>query len=95
MAYKTRPGVVLVKICGTDLLVATRPIWDECARVRPIPMLWAGCWRMLENGKTEQDVVRLFSKFLRKPEKSLVEKFEIIFLSLYKEGFLIKTEDDV
>ena len=47
MAYKIRPGIVRVRICGKDLLVAKRSVWEECPRVRVIPKLWAACWAVV------------------------------------------------
>ena len=94
MHYKLRPGVTLVKICGADLLVSTHSSWDKCAGVRPVPLVYAGCIRMLENGMQEEEIVRILSKALKKSPEYIQEKIERVFSDLYQQGFLIAAEDD-
>lgn len=94
MHYKLRPGVTLVKVCGADLLVSTRSSWDKCAGVRPVPLIYAGCIRMLEKGIQEEEVVRIISKALKKSPEDIQEKIKKIFLDLYQQGFLVNAEDD-
>lgn len=93
MAYKIRPGIVRVRICGKDLLVAKRSVWEECPRVRVIPKLWAACWAVMENDRTDQDVVAAFAGLLNKSEDEVRERFDKIFRTLYDENYLIKTEE--
>ena len=93
MAYKIRPGIVRVRICGKDLLVAKRSVWEECPRVRIIPKLWAACWAVMENDRTDQDVVAAFAGLLNKSEDEVRERFDKIFRTLYDENYLIKTEE--
>ncbi len=93
MAYKIRPGIVRVRICGKDLLVAKRSVWDECPRVRAIPKLWAACWAVMENDRTDDDVVTAFAGLLRKPENEIRERFAKIFRTLYDENYLIKVQE--
>lgn len=94
MHYQIRPGVTLVKVCGTDLLVSTRSSWDECAGVKPVPLVYAGCIKMLEKGMQQEEIVRIISKALKKPSEDIQEKIKKVFLDLYKQGFLIIEEDD-
>ena len=93
MAYKIRPSIVRVRICGKDLLVAKRSVWEECPRVRIIPKLWAACWAVMENDRTDQDVVAAFAGLLNKSEDEVRERFDKIFRTLYDENYLIKTEE--
>lgn len=93
MAYRIRPGIVRVRICDTDLLVAKRTIWEECPRVRVIPRLWAACWAVMENDRTDEDVVIAFAGLLRKPEDEVRERFEKIFRTLYNENYLIEVQE--
>ena len=89
MAYKNRPGIVLIRVCDTDILVAKRESWEECRRVRPVPRLWAVCWSLMEQGKTTDEVVSLFTKTLGMPEEKVLPKLDRIFESLYQEGYLL------
>ena len=94
MPYKIRPGVELIQVCDQHILVATREVWSECARVRPIPKLWAGCWNIMKNDKTDRDVVRTFTDLLRRPEEELSQRLGVIFTALAKDGFLIEVPDE-
>ncbi len=94
LAYKIRPGVVLLNICDTNLLTATHDVWKDCPKVRPIPRLWAACWKLLEMGKTEEDVLQTFSTMLGKTKEELHERFDGIFAKLAEEGFLIEEKEE-
>ena len=94
MVYKTRPGVVLLRICDVDLLAATRAVWEQCPAVRPLPRLWAGCWGMMEKGRTSEEVTEFFVRVFRLPEEEIREKLKEAFEKLYKEGYLIAAEEE-
>ena len=95
MTYRIRPGIVRLKICDVDLLVATRAVWEQCPRVRPIPRLWSACWAIMEQeGRTDRDVVRTFMTLLRKPEEEIRATFDPIFQTLCAEGYLVPAEDE-
>ena len=47
---------------------------------------------MMEHGSSEEDIVRAFAAFLKKPEEELRPRFDAIFRTLYDEGFLIAEE---
>ncbi len=94
MAYKIRPGIVHVKICGADLLVASRPLWESIPRIRQIPKLWAACWAVMEidpESKTDRDVITAFSGLINQPAEVVSKRFEKIFRTLSEEGYLIET----
>ena len=93
MSYQTHPGIVLINICDTNLLVATRAHWEQFPVVRPIPKLWAACWKILESGKTEQDVIHAFASLLRKSENEVSARLKKIFETLAAEGLLIESEE--
>ena len=48
--YKTRPGVVLTKVCGQYYLVAAKPLREELPYTAQINETAAFCWRVLEQG---------------------------------------------
>ena len=93
VSYKTNPGVTLIKICDTNLLVATRAQWEKCPLIRPIPKLWAACWRLMEDGKSDQDVIQTFVSLLHRSEREITDRFNKIFESLADEGLLIVSEE--
>lgn len=89
MNYRTRKGIVLLHVCGSDLLAATREAWAECPRIRPVPRIWAVVWKLLEQGKTSQEVVEAFQSMLSRPEAEVRERFDRIFKAMSEEGYLI------
>ncbi len=94
MVYKTRPGFVLLNICGAHLLVATRPLWAEFPRVRPLPNAWAACWTLMAKNRTDQDVIHTFMRLYNAPEDAIRKRFDPIFSGLAEEGYLVTVEED-
>lgn len=95
MAYKNRPGIELIQVCGQDILVATRALWSECPRIRPIPKLWAFYWRLMEQGRTDQGVVGFVADFMKRPREDILTRSQKCFDTLHEEGFLIEVPDEV
>ena len=91
MIYKARQGIVLLKICGVDVLAATREAWEKCPRIRPIPRLWAGGWTLLQKGRTTEEVLQTFSGLFKNRE-GFTDKLEQAFEKLYEEGFLVPVD---
>ena len=94
MNYKTRPGIVRLRICDVDILAAKRENWEACPKVRPLPRMWAACWAIMENDRTSEDVVHTFSNLFHQSEQEVREKLNKIFTRLYEEGFLILAGED-
>ena len=97
MAYKIRPGIVHVRICDADLLIATRPVWESCPRIRRIPRLWAACWAVMEQDalkKTDEDVIQAFAGLLKKSNKDIRIRFDKMFRTLFEEGYLVESQED-
>ena len=92
MGYKARQGIVLLKICGVDVLAATRQAWGECPRIRPIPRLWAAGWMLMQKGRTSDEVLNAFSNLFKDGEGGLTQKLKRAFEKLHEEGFLISAE---
>ena len=93
MIYKTRPGIVLLRICDVDVLTATRKVWGECPAVRPVPRMWAGCWALMEKGRTSEEVIGTFTRLFQQPEEEVRIRLGKIFDKLYEEGYLISAEE--
>lgn len=94
MVYKTRPGIELLNLCGTSLLAATRPLWRECPRVRPLPKLWAAFYGVMSRGKNSEEAMVFFVDFLHIPREKMESKMAPMMETLAKEGFLIPVEDE-
>ncbi len=90
--YYVRPGIVKVSVCGANLLVATRAVWVECPRIRPIPKLWAVCWGIMAQGKSDREAVKVFSDLLNRPEEEIRRKLDKCFSTLAEEGYLLPSD---
>lgn len=90
MAYKIRPGIELIQVCGQNMLVASRAVWEDLPRVRPVPRAWAVCWALMKDGRSDEDAVRSFAELFQKPEEEVKGRFDRIFLRLAAEGYLIE-----
>ena len=94
MTYKTRPGIVLLRICDVDVLTATRTVWGQIPVVRPLPRLWAGCWALMEKGHTSEQIISTFARLFQKSEEETSARLNKIFEKLYEEGYLISAEEE-
>ena len=94
MEYRIRPGIVLLRICDVDMLVAKREVWEECPHIRPLPKLWGLCWFMMEKGRTSNEVVGAFVRMFGHTENEEKERLRKIFEKLYEEGYLIPVEEN-
>ena len=92
MNYKIRPGIVCLKVCGADLLVAARPAWEACPHVQPIPPFWASCWAMLEKGYTSEELIAAYAQLLKRSDEEVRPRLERVFQTLNDKGFLIAEE---
>ena len=95
MAYKIKPGITMIQVCGQHMLVASRSLWKEHPRVRPVPKSWAVCWALMENGKTDEEVMSDFMKLFKKTEEEITSRFGKIFQKMFEEGYLIDDSDEV
>ena len=67
MRYKTKKGIVLTSVCGQHILVAAKKAREEgCPYITQINDTAAGCWHLLEDGSTEDELTSY-----------LIEEYEI------------------
>ncbi len=93
MAYKIRPGAVMLKICDSFILTATHDIWEDCRHVRPIPKMWAACWKIMEKGMSDEEAIEAFATLYGQPKEQIRGRYDEIFRTLFEDGFLIKDEE--
>ena len=95
MAYKIRPGITRITVCGQNILVAQRRLWAECQRVTPLPPLWGMCWAVMErDGNTDKDAVKTMCQLFHKTRAEVLERLDNCFEKLCQEGFLIEVPDE-
>ncbi len=93
MAYKLHPGITVLNICGTSMLVSTRAYWEQFPRIRLVPPFWAGCLALMEKGKTDQNVVSSFVRLFHMPEEKVRQRVEKMTVALAEEGYLLPAEE--
>ena len=71
-------GVVLSRVGGEYLLIATRPAWNKCPYIKMISPIFAMFWRGLESEMSEKDIVQEIHEKVG-VEKSLLDN---LFVSI-------------
>ncbi len=94
MSYKVRPGIVLLEICGTPVLVAKHALWKECPHVVSIPKFWGLVWKLMADGKTDEEAKEVFVKALKMPEDKFGTRIDQMCAELSKAGFLVADGDE-
>lgn len=92
MNYKIYPGVVLSKVCGEFLLIATREARGHVANVRTLNVTGAYFWHLLEQGFTT-DVILSRAMDDYKITYETAEQAFLPFLDSLKEaGYLTEEQ---
>ena len=94
MKYKTRPGVVLTKVCGTSLLVPNREASTLCPYVIRLPFLWASTWKALQKGDSIETICKAHSILTHKSEEEAGNNLDDFLKEMCEKGFLIQVEDE-
>ena len=94
MEFKTRPGVELVHICGTHLLVASRQAWQYCPHVMEITKGASITWSLLEKGKSLKTITQFLAIISRRPIYEMQEQLDNLLEKLVAQGYLIMEDSD-
>ena len=94
MVFKTRPGVELVHICGTHLLIASRPVWDVCPRVMELTKGAALAWSLLVKGKSHRVITQFLAIISRRPIHEMQEQLDNLLEKLVAQGYLTMEDSD-
>ena len=94
MAYKKRPGIEMIQVCGQNMLVAERAVWEDLPRVRPVSKTWAVCWTLMKDEQTSDDAIRSFAVLFHKTEEEVRGRFGEVFRKLFEEGYLIEAPEE-
>ncbi len=93
MKYKPRPGIVLTKLCDTNVLIPSRVAYDACKSIIRLPMLWAMTWSLLEKGEPEEKILRAHKILTKQSDSVIREKLNEFYEQLADQGYLIRVED--
>lgn len=94
MTYKARPGVTLIKVCGTFLLAPTRAASKECPHVMRLSTLGWMLWQLLMKGRDQQGLYLVYSAFSGRTDKDVEQDVAEFVTSLCDNGFLIEVPDE-
>lgn len=94
MKYRPRPGIVLTKVCGMNVLIPTRMAYGDCHTIRQLPMLWAATWDLISRGTAEETIIRVHQIFTKNTDMEIRRKVEDFCKKLCEEGFMIYEPDD-
>lgn len=67
--YKINRGMVLVDICGTGALVATKAVRKDCPYVVPFNDVAVSFWKLMEKDVDFDDIVRSVTEEYEVDEK--------------------------
>ena len=94
MVFKTRPGVELVHICGTHLLVASRQAWQYCPHVMELTRGASLAWSLLEKRKSLKTITQFLAIISRRPIDEMQEQLDNLLEKLVAQGYLLMEDND-
>ena len=93
MVYRRRKGVILAKICGEYLLVASREAREYCPYVNQVNETAALLWELLEKGAGMDELMKRLRERYEMPEDEAARRQVEDFLNiLVKNGYVIAEE---
>ena len=95
MRYRTKKGIVLTSVCGQYVLVAAKKVRESCPYLTQINDTMASCWRLLENGSTEDELANHLLEEYETDDSSLVrEDIRRLLEQLLEAGYIILAETE-
>ena len=93
MKYKPRPGIVYTKICGVNMLIPTRSVYDVCDRIEILPWLKDAAWRSLCSGNTVENLIKGHRILTKCSEEEATAYYMDFCDDLCKKGFLLPDDE--
>ncbi len=91
--YRLTKGVVLAKVGGERLLIATRPAWNVCPYIKALSPIYGMFWQGLELGMGEEAIIQELYEKIGIKKSVLKEQFSEFINDLSKEGYITIEED--
>ena len=88
--YKIRKGVLLEQICGVYLLITSDEARPPCPYIRPVNETIAFYWHLLEQGCTEEQLLKAAAEEYDAPFELLRLDLHLLLDSLKNLGYLIQ-----
>ena len=89
MNYKTRKGIVSIKVCGTRLLIPASEAAPYCPKVYKLSFLSGAIWDMLENEKSMNEIYSIFQKLLKANDSEVRIKVDSIINNFKELGYIL------
>ena len=95
MVYKTRPGIEIIHVCGTHLLIATWSTCDVCPHVMQLTKGAAFTWSLLQKGKTLDVITRLLAESSHSPVAEVREQLDALIETFVTNGYLLADDSNI
>lgn len=92
MTHNIQPGVILVKVCGEHLLVATREARGKCPYVKQLNATGAYFWTLLAQNMTLGEMTQAAAQRYGAPPERIRPGLEKFLADLEKSGYLRPAE---
>lgn len=94
MKYKARKGVILTSICDQYLLIAAKEARVDCPYVSEINETFADCWKLLEKGTDQEQIVQeLMKEYETDNAAQLKKDVDQMIQLLLEQGYIIGKEE--
>lgn len=93
MKYQIRAGVVLKKVAGEYLLLATMEASQYCPYVYQVNETAAFFWYLLERQLVEDEMVTEIAAEYEVPEEAARQDLRKFIQALHQQGYLIQEEN--
>ena len=90
--YKMTEGIVLTRVGGEYVLVATRPAWDRCPNIKSISPLFSAFWQRMSDGLDEEMIIQEIIQKTKIKESVLRERLSTFCDEMKKDGYLYEEE---
>lgn len=92
MNYKPRPGIILVQLCGMNVLIPSRAANAYCTTILPLTLIGSIIWTGIEKDYSIEKILEVYRIFSKKPDEELIAKIDEFCQKLQKRGFVIPKE---
>lgn len=94
MRYKVLEGVVLARVCGQNLLVATRKVWGKCPYTKSLSPLRGAFWQGITQGMNEDEIARELHEKYGFREEMLKKHFRMFIESMKSCGYITAEDSE-
>lgn len=94
MKYVPRPGIVLTKICGQNVLIPARAAYASCRVILRLAPLWAMTWEQFGKEDAEDRILKLHRILTKKPDDEIRTLLNAFCEEMAARGFMIENPEE-